>query len=101
MLLSTLPSDKKDTMAALLTQGFQEISILSKHGKLREAESLASALTPILVNVQNPGFDLASTATYFAQHQQGYPPSADRTDWYRIWAGFVSGEKRGRASFAA
>jgi hypothetical protein len=101
MLLDTLTPDKKDTMAALLSQGFQEISILSKRGKLEEAESLASALAPILVSVQDPDFDLAATTTYFARHQRGYPPAKGRTDWCRLWAGFVSGVKRGRASFAA
>jgi hypothetical protein len=101
MLLHTLTSDKKDTMAALLSQGFQEISILSKRGKLKEAKSLASALAPILVSAQDPGFDLASTATYFARHHQGYPPSKDRTDWYRVWTGFISESKSGRTSVAA
>jgi hypothetical protein len=101
MLLSTLTSDKKDTMAALLSQGFQEISILSKRGKLKEAKSLASALAPILVSAQDPGFDLASTATHFARHHQGYPPSKGRTDWYQVWTGFVSELKPGRTSVTA
>jgi hypothetical protein len=101
MHIDALTPDKKDTMAALLSQGFQEISILSKRGKLREAQSLASALAPILISVQDPGFDLASTTTYFARHQQGYPPAKGRTDWYRIWTGFVSELKPSRTSVAA
>jgi hypothetical protein len=100
MLLNALTPDKKDTMAALLSQGFQEISILSKRGKTEEAQSLASALAPILVNVQDPGFDLESTATYFARHQQGYPPSKGRTDWYRVWTRFVSGVQPRHTSVA-
>ena len=90
MLLDTLTPDKKDTMAALFAQGFQEISILSKRGKLNEAKSLASALAPILVSVQDPGFDLESTTTYFVRHHQGYPPAKGRTNWYQVWTGFVS-----------
>jgi len=88
-------------MAALLSQGFREISILSKRGKLEEAQSLASALAPILVSVEDPGFDLESTTTYFARHQQGYPPAKGRTNWYRVWTGFVSEIKRSPTSFAA
>ncbi|HEV8073518.1 MAG TPA: hypothetical protein VGP21_05235 [Opitutaceae bacterium] len=101
MLLDALTPDKKDTMAALLAQGFQEISILSKRGKLKEAKSLASALAPILVSVQDPGFDLESTTSYFARHHQGYPPVKGRTNWCRIWTGFVSEIKHGRTSVAA
>jgi hypothetical protein len=100
MLLNALTPDKKDTMAALFAQGFQEISILSKRGKLKEAKSLASALAPILVSVQDPGFDLDSTAMYFARHQQGYPPAKGRTNWYQVWTGFVSESKRGHTSVA-
>jgi hypothetical protein len=101
MLLDALTPDKKDTMAALLAQGFQEISILSKRGKLKEAKSLASALAPILVSVQDPGFDLESTTMYFARHQQGYPPAKGRTNWYQAWTGFVSEIKSGHTSVAA
>ena len=101
MHIDTLTPDKKDTMAALLSEGFQEISILSKHGKLDEAQSLASALAPILVSVQDPGFDLESTTTHLARHRLGYPPSKGETDWYRVWARFVSGLKRGHTSVAA
>jgi hypothetical protein len=101
MHIDTLTPDKKDTMAALLSEGFQEISILSKRGKLEEAQSLASALAPILVNVQDPCFDLESTTTSFDQHHQGYPPAKGRTDWCRAWTRFVSGLKRGRTSVAA
>ena len=101
MHIEALTPDKKDTMAALLSQGFQEISILSKRGKLEEAKSLASVLAPILINVQDPGFDLESTTTYFARHHQGYPPAKGRTNWCRVWTGFVSDIKRGHTSFAA
>jgi hypothetical protein len=101
MLLSALTPDKKDTMAALLSRGFQEISILSKRGKLEEAKSLASALAPILVRAQDPGFDLASTTEYFARHQQGYPPANGRTNWYRVWLSFVSERNGGHTSLPA
>jgi hypothetical protein len=101
MHIDALTPDKKDTMAALLAQGFQEISILSKRGKLKEAKSLASALAPILVSVQDPGFDLESTTMYFARHQQGYPPAKGRTNWYQAWTGFVSEIKSGHTSVAA
>jgi hypothetical protein len=101
MHIDALTPDKKDTMAALLSQGFQEISILSKRGRLEEAKSLASALAPILISVEDPSFDLASTTTYFARHQRGYPPAKGRTNWYRVWTGFVSGIDRGRTSIAA
>jgi hypothetical protein len=101
MHIDALTPDKKDTMAALLSQGFREISILSKRGKLNEAESLASALAPILVSVQDPGFDLESTTTYFARHHQGYPPTKGRTNWCRVWTGFVSQIKRDHTSVAA
>jgi hypothetical protein len=99
MHIDTLTPDKKDTMAALLSKGFQEISILSKRGKLEEAQSLASVLAPILINVQDPGFDLESTTTGFAR-SQGHPPSKERANWCRAWTGFVSDLKRNR-SFAA
>jgi hypothetical protein len=101
MHIDALTPDKKDTMAALLSQGFQEISILSKRGRWEEAKSLASALAPILVSVEDPGFDLASTTGYFARHQQGYPPAKGRTNWCRVWTGFVSQIKRDHTSVAA
>jgi hypothetical protein len=101
MLLGTLTTDKKDTMAALLSQGFQEIDILSKNGRIQEAKSLASALAPIMVSVKDPGFDLAASAQNFARHHQGYPPSNDRTDWYQVWSGFVSELRGARAAIAA
>jgi hypothetical protein len=101
MLLDALTPDKKDTMAALLAQGFREISLLSKRGKLAEAKSLASALAPILVSVQDPGFDLESTTTHFARHHQGYPPAKGRKNWCRAWTGFVSEIKRSHTSIAA
>ncbi|MGA3006565.1 MAG: hypothetical protein ABSE59_01620 [Opitutaceae bacterium] len=88
-------------MAALLSQGFQEIAILSQRGKIQEAKSLASALAPILVSGKDPKFDLAATAANFARHHQGYPPTDDRTDWYRVWTGFVSDLQGGRSSVAA
>ncbi|HXA81296.1 MAG TPA: hypothetical protein VNV14_08490 [Opitutaceae bacterium] len=100
MHIDALTPDKKDTMAALLSQGFQEISILSKRGKLEEAKSFASVLAPILINVQDPDFDLESTTTNFAR-SKGHPPSKERASWCRAWTGFVSGLKPGRTSFAA
>jgi len=100
MHIDALTPDKKDTMAALLSQGFQEISILSKRGNLEEAKSLASVLAPILFSVQDPGFDLESTTTDFSR-QPGHPPSKERANWCRAWIGFVSGLKRGRPSIAA
>jgi hypothetical protein len=101
MLLNALTADKKDTMAALLAQGFQEISILSRRGKLKEAKSLASALAPILVSVQDPGFDLESTPIGFARHHQGYPPAKGRTNWHQVWKRFVSELKRGHPAVVA
>ncbi|HXC02503.1 MAG TPA: hypothetical protein VNU49_07600 [Opitutaceae bacterium] len=100
MHIDALTPDKKDTMAALLSQGFQKISVLSKRGKLEEAKSLASVLAPILINVQDPGFDLESTTTDFAR-QQGQPSSKESANWRRAWIGFVSGLKNGRTSMAA
>jgi hypothetical protein len=100
MHIDALTPDKKDTMAALLSQGFQEISILSKRGNMEEAKSFASVLAPILINVQDPGFDLESTTTNFAR-PQGHPPSKERANWCRAWIGFVSGLKPGRTSVAA
>ncbi len=99
MHIDALTPDKKDTMAALLSQGFQEISILSKRGKLEEAKSLASVLAPILINVQDPGFDLESTTTDFARYQ-GHSTSKESANWRRAWIGFVSGLKHSRTSMA-
>jgi hypothetical protein len=90
MLLGTLTPDKKDTMAALLSQGFQEIAVLSESGKLQEAKSLTAALAPILACVKDPSFDLTSTATALERHHRGYPPRKGRTNWHKIWALFVS-----------
>jgi hypothetical protein len=98
MLLGTLTPDKKDTMAALLSQGFQEIATLSENGKIQEAKSLVSALAPISASLKDPCFDLRSTASAFARHHRGYPPRHGRTDWLQVWARFVSNSNDGPAS---
>ena len=95
MLLSTLPSHKKDTLAALLSQCFQEIAILSENGKLQEALSLTAALAPILVRVKDPSFDLTSMASALERHHRGYPARKDMTNWHKVWALFVL-DLRGR-----
>ncbi|MDE3084873.1 MAG: hypothetical protein KGJ37_06625 [Verrucomicrobiota bacterium] len=86
MLLSTLNSDKKDAMAALLTQGFQEIAVLAQHGNIKKAKSLASALAPIAAKAKDPDFDLNSTIKAFERHYRGYPPTEDETDWRQRWS---------------
>jgi hypothetical protein len=101
MLLGTLTSDKKDTMAALLSQGFQEISILSQSGKLQEAKSLTSAFVPILASVKDPAFDLTSTAKALERHHRGYPPRTGRTNWHRIWSLFVTDSHEANDSMTA
>ena len=85
MRLGTLTSDKKDSMAELLTQGFQEIAVLSRRGKTQEAKSLASALAPITVKAVDPNFDLDYAVKAFERHHRGYPPTNGRTDWSRLW----------------
>ncbi|HTB80824.1 MAG TPA: hypothetical protein VK717_08050 [Opitutaceae bacterium] len=89
MLLGTLNSDKKDSLAELLTQGFQEISVLSRRGKLQEARSLASALAPIMAKAEDPRLDLDCTTRAFERHHRGYPPANGRIDWRQLWSQLV------------
>lgn len=91
MRLGTLTSDRKDSMAELLTQGFQEIAVLSQRGKVREAKSLASALAPITAKAADPNFDLDSAVRAFERHHRGYPPVNGRTNWRRLWCELVLG----------
>jgi hypothetical protein len=89
MLLGTLTSDKKDSLAELLTQGFQEIAVLSRRGKLQEAKSLASALASITVKAEDPRLDLDAMTRAFERHHRGYPPANGRTDWRQLWCQLV------------
>src|ERR1035441_1489448 len=100
MHINALTPAKKDTMAALLSQGFQKISMLSKRGKLEEAKSLASVLAPILISVQDPSFVLESTTMDFARHEE-HSTSKESANWCRAWIGFVSGLKRIHTSITA
>jgi len=85
MRLGTLTSDKKDSMAELLTQGFQEIAVLSRRGRTKEAKSLASALAPITAKAADPNFDLGYAVQAFERFHRGYPPTNGRINWCQLW----------------